>query len=109
MLAGSAAAFFNESMRRDAMSGISILLANPGSPAIDPEAKMMDASVAILHKVMSIKYCVASRKIESKRLGMPGYLPCLGFLASKNRLENTRTSAMAHNVGSAGYESRRNS
>jgi hypothetical protein len=70
---------------------------------------MTNASVVILHKVKRIKYCVASRKIASKRLGIPGCLPCLGLLAAKKRTESTKTSAVTHGVCGAGCEADRNS
>ena len=59
-------------------------------------AKMMTRSDTIRHVKMSTKYIVASRRIVSKRLGIPGYL---GFLAVLKMTKNARMSTVAHDVG----------
>jgi len=41
---------------------------------------------------MNMKYCVASRTMVSKRLGMPGYLLIPDLLAVTKMIKNTRTS-----------------
>ena len=41
---------------------------------------------------MNIKYTVASRRMESKTLGMPGYLFVLDLLAVVAIIKNARTS-----------------
>ena len=57
-------------------------------------------------KNMTRKYSVASRRIVSRILGMPGYLD-FGFLAAiKTTIKNAMVSTTTHGVGNSEYDVR---
>jgi len=71
---GSTAASFNESMRREAMTGTRTVFAIGGKSSMSSGAKNTNNTDKKWREVMSMKYFVASRTTVSKMLGIPGYL-----------------------------------